>query len=476
MARLRARSSLWGESADGSESANDLAVLESDPVRSRGGTRFRLFPQPPFLKHYRKPVTVRLSPRRGSVGPGPADARMYVVEPVGKQRPYGIVPGPFGSAFLYLPTWDGLSEPPALPDADGNFDSVEIGTPQFDAAHVYGCVRWTLDIWERHFRRQLEWHFAADYRSLEISLYPDFDNSTAGYGFLEVGADLSGGKPQSFGNNFDVVAHETGHLIIYSLLGVPDIDETMGEYRGFHESAADLVAMIAAANFDPVLDELFANTRGNLYVTNELNRFAELSEQTQIRLASNIVKMSAFREGWSDEHMLALPLTGAIFDILCDIYHRLLIERGLIDSELVRLVDEEHRLGENEARIQAKFDGAYQAGPARFRACLCHARELLGQYLAETWQRLTAGNFSYAVLADIMLEVDRELGGGRFREAIASSFRWREIGEVVLGPRLPRQGEEQGSHLHSARTVLPRHARSLPRMSYRERWMLARGG
>src|SRR5262245_40524025 len=117
MARFRARSSLWGAAADGSESASGLAVLESDPVRSRAGTRFRLFPQPPFLKHYRKPVTVRLSPRAGSVGPGPADARMYVVEPVGKQRPYGVVFGPLGSPFVYLPSWDGPSQPPALPDA-----------------------------------------------------------------------------------------------------------------------------------------------------------------------------------------------------------------------------------------------------------------------------------------------------------------------------------------------------------------------
>src|SRR5262249_40818691 len=193
--------------------------------------------------------------------------------------------------------------------------------------------------------RQLQWHFASDYASLEISLYPDLDNSHAGYGFLEVGADHKDGKTESFGINFDVVAHETGHLLIYSLLGVPEFDATMGEYQGFHEAAADLAAMMAAAHCGPVLDELFANPRGNLYALNELNRFAELSEQTQIRLASNIVKLSAFRDGWSDEHKLALPLTGAVFDILCDIYHRLLIERGLIDRDLVRLVDEEHRLG-----------------------------------------------------------------------------------------------------------------------------------
>jgi hypothetical protein len=451
-----------------------MAALDSDSARSRGGSRFRLFPQPPFLKHYRNPVIVRLSPPAGSVGPGPADNRMHVIAPIGKRRPYGIVSGPMGSHFLYLPSWTGPTEPPALPDAAGHFDRVETGTPQFDAAHAYGCVRWTLDIWERYFGRQVPWFFARDYASLEISLYPDFDNAQGGYGFLEIGADLSDGRLQSFSINFDVVAHETGHLLIYSLLGVPDRDAAIAEYRGFHESAADLVAMIAAAHFEPVLDELFANTRGNLYALNELNRFAELSEQTQIRLASNTVKMSAFRRGWSDEHVLALPITGAVFDILCDIYHRLLVERGLIDAELVRLVAEEHRLGENEVRIQAGFDSAYHAGAAGFHRSFCDARECLARYLAESWQRLTADSFSYVALAETMLEVDRELSCGRFREAIASSFRWREIGEVTLGPELPRT--EQTSHVRSARTVLPHHARSLPRMCYRERWMLAREG
>jgi hypothetical protein len=72
-----------------------------------------------------------------------------------------------------------------------------------------------------------------------------------------------------------------------------------------------------------------------------------------------------------------------------------------------------------------------------------------------------------------LLDVDREVSGGRFRQAIESSFRWREFGAVAIGRRLPKP--TQASHLHSARTVLPEHARWLPRMSYRERWALARG-
>jgi hypothetical protein len=399
---------------------------------------------------------------------------MYVIAPIGKRRPYGIVSGPLGSPFLSLPSWDGPIEAPATPDASGHFDWIDPGAPEFEAAHVYGCVRWMLDIWERYLGQAIPWHFASDYPTLEISLFPDLDNSHAGYGFLEIGADVIAEGQRSFGINFDVVAHETGHLMIYSLLGVPSSDEGIGEYQGFHESAADLVAMIAAAHFEPVLDELFVNTRGNLYALNELNRFAELSEQTQIRLASNTVKMSSFRRGWSDEHDLSQPLTGAVFDILCDVYHRLLIERGLIGRDLASLVAEEQRIPEHEGQIQHEFDRAYARAPMGFREALYDAREYLGRNLAETWKRLRVEDFSFVMVADTMLQVDLDLTRGTFAGAIDSSFRWREIGEVSIGPRMPKPGH--ASHLQSARTVLPSHACVLPRMCYRERWLISRGG
>lgn len=468
---MRARSSHWQIAGDGI--ADRASVYDSDPVRSRGGTRFRLFPQPPFLEHYRTPVTVRLSPRAGTVGPGPADERMYVVAPEGKRRPYGIVQGPRGTPFLYLPPWDGPIEPAAAPGPRGHFDWIEADTPAFASAHAYGCVRWTLDVWEKYLGMNIPWHFRHGYDALEISLYPGFDNAYAGYGFLEIGDDFESAEPRTFAVNFDVVAHETGHLIIYALLGVPDPETRTPEFEGFHESAADLVALMAAAQFQPVLDELFATTRGNLYALNELNRIAELSEQKQIRLACNDVKMSAFRNSW-EEHELSLPLTGAVFDILCDIYHRLLVERGLIGRALDRLVSDEDRLRRNEMPIQAGFDTAFAADPAGFRESFVEAREWLGVYLAETWRRLPAERFSYTRVAQVLLDVDRELGSGRYQQAIDSSFRWREIGAVAVGPlRLESGGV---GHLRSARTIVPGRSRDLPRMSFRERWALARGG
>lgn len=448
--------------------------MQAGRAQHRHGTKFRLFPQPSFLAPFRKPITVTLSPPAGSVGRGPSDRRMHVIHPIGKRWPYGLIRGPYGSPYMYLPPWGGLAEPVARPGPSGHFDHLEPGTPEFEAAHVYGGVRWVLDVWERYFERSISWHFRRDYASLEISLLDGLDNAAGGYGFLEIGAGPpAAGELQSFSLNLDVVAHEVGHLIIYAEVGLPQPDMAVGEYFGFHESAADLVALLSVAHFEPVIDELFETTRGNLYVLNELNRFAELSQTTQIRLASNMKRMSDFSAGWTDEHDLSLPLTGAIFDILVDIFHERLVERRLIGPALEALADQVQRRPEYEKLVQTQFDKAFATDPSGFREAFIHARDLVGRYLAETWRRLTPDLLTYADVGAALIAVDRDLTDGRYRRQIGVNLRWREIGEVRAGPWITPATE---SHAFSARTVQPENHASLPRPSYRERFLLARNG
>src|SRR5258708_19804558 len=102
------------------------------------------------------------------------------------------------------------------------------------------------------------------------------------------------GPPLPFALNFDVVAHETGHLIIYDTIGVPSRASEQGEYFGFQESAADTTAMIAALHFDSMIGHLLEDTRGNLYTYNELDRFAQLSATQHIRLATTPLKLPHF--------------------------------------------------------------------------------------------------------------------------------------------------------------------------------------
>jgi hypothetical protein len=437
-----------------------------------GGVRFRLYPKPPYVHPEWPPEIVCVSEPPGAIGPGPSDARMHLVNPVGKRFAYGVNLGPLGTPYLDFPPWKGPVLPPVFPDAEGHFDHLLPGTPEFAKAHVFGTIRFVLDIWERYFGRRIEWHFAADYRRLEISILPGLNNAYAGYGFMEIGAHrFADGSHAPYALNFDVVAHELGHLILYSTVGLPTPATQQGEYFGFQESGADTTALMAGLHFDSLLERLLVETHGNLYTYNELDRFAELSPDDQIRLASNDVKMSAFAAGWVDEHALSQPLTGAVFDILVDIFQEMLVDRGLIPRDVAEATRLVRNSPENAPALQPVFDAAFADRYEEFRAVLVEARDTMGFMLSETWKRLTADYFTYRDVAETMIEIEAAMTGGRYRRAMVESFAWREIGQVRAGPRLAAPGPR--SHSHSARTVAPRSQDQLPRMSYRERALMA---
>jgi hypothetical protein len=405
------------------------------------------------------------------MGPGLSDDRLFMIDPIGKRNPYGVNIGPHGTPYLDLPPWRGPIRSPAQGSPDGHFDRIPVGTAEFAQQHVFGTARFVLDIWERYLGRRVQWHFARDFSRLEIILLPSLNNAQVGYGFMQVGAHYGDdGVATPYALNFDVIAHELGHLIIYGTIGIPSPEATAGEYFGFQESAADTTALIAAGHFESLIESLLGETRGNLYTYNELNRFAELSATTQIRLASNSVKLSAFAAGWRDEHDLSQPLTGAVFDMLVDIFQENLVESGVIERYVADLSDTVRDHPENQVVIQAAFDTAYPGQEQAFRTAFVEARDYLGTALAETWKRMSPDSLHYVGFANLLLAVDQELSGGRYREPIIESFAWREIGSVTVGPRLAKTP----SHSHS-RAIVPEHGIYLPKMSYHERMLLARG-
>ncbi|MFW8594456.1 hypothetical protein [Cribrihabitans neustonicus] len=418
------------------------------------GTRFLLFPQSPFLTEEPVLELIEISAPPGTVGPGPSDPRMYAVDPLGKTVPYGaLIAGPAGPQ-MYLPPWGGPRGPAAAPDAEGHFLHVTPDDPGFEAAHLFASAHFTLDVWEFYFGHELPWHFARDFDRLELSLLPGLDNAHIGWGFLETGGSHEhGGEYRPYSLNFDVVAHEIGHAIIYSVVGMPSEETAPGEYYGFHESAADMVSLLAALHFGSVIEVLLEQTRGNLYTFNQLNRFAELSENAQIRMAANTRVLSEFAGGWSSEHALSEPLTGALFDILVDIFHERLLVHGLITPEMEDLSDHLEGSPEYGAVMQAQFDARYALDPEGFRIALIEARDFMGSYLAGAWQLLEADCLSYAAVEEALLHVDREITGGAFASIIEGNFRMREIGLVRPGPRLADGGED--SHAHSVRVRVP---------------------
>lgn len=441
--------------------------------RTGYGTRFRVFPQAPFLAPSRPPEMIVLPIPAGAVGPGPSDDRLYVIQPVGKQAPYGLKRSPYGTPFLSLPPWRGRFFSPAMPDRQGHFDYLEPGSPQFAQAHVFAVARFTLCVWENYFGHKIPWHFQRHFPRLEVTILPILPNAVMGYGFMEVGTvGNDDGTRADFALNFDVIAHEMGHLLLYSLIGVPSGPAVQEEYFGFQESAADCVALLAALHFDSVIDDLLDGSSGNLYSFNELNRFAELTPTDQVRFASNERKLSEFALGWDDEHDLSQPLTGAIFDIFVDIFQDLLVERGLIPAQIANLSRDILTLPSAAEAAQAAFDESYPQAPQLFRRALVAARDLLGVMLAATWRGLGANFLSFDDVARRLLTVEAAMTGGRFQRAISESFLWRDIGRIKAGPRLSPLGH---SHSASVRSLVPEAARQLPPLSFRERVALSRG-
>ncbi|MGH4004676.1 MAG: hypothetical protein ACRDSO_11280, partial [Pseudonocardiaceae bacterium] len=403
--------------------------LQLDSRLAQTGTRFRLFPQPRFVQKadgsgplFPEPELVVVSVPPEAMQPGPADDRMYVVDAVNKLRYNGIVSPPFR----------GESRPPVRPDSNGHFDHLDPNSRDFLAATMYATVRRVLDIWEDYFGHRLEWHFESDFARLELIPMIEWDNAQSGYGYLEFGfgrtpsGTIDHTRPYS--ENFDVLAHELGHSIIFSVVGIPSSPADQGiDYGGMHESSGDLVAIIGSLHFDSLVDSLLDSTKGNLLTINGLDRVGELSDSREIRIALNAKRMS---DVGNQPHERSLPLTGAIFDTMVEVFQQELVNKDLISEKLRARSTNLPGSAEDLAAIQADFTTAYTGNEAAFKKALLLARDYLGRLLAVTWGNLSPNFLSYHDILRGLMRADRELTDGTNRPIIRDCFAWREIAPV----------------------------------------------
>lgn len=401
-----------------SQTMRGAAQLNALDVAGRAGmsagTRFLLYPQAPYVSGYEKPEVVWISTSPGLIHPGPEDHRIYVRDPVLAKQPY---------EYPYLPPFVGAYFPPAEPGFDGHFDNLSLHSRPFLAAHAFAAASRVLDIWESYLGKPIVWYFAETYERLEIIPWIDWENAQSGYGYLELGRERGAdGRGHPYALNFDVIAHEMGHSILFSLFGVPTKGLQDGDFGPFHEANADLISLLSFLHFDSGMDRLLRHSQANLLVLNELNRIGELTGDRQIRLASNSRKMTEVTE---EIHDRSRPFTGAIFDTLVDLYHAGLVRQGLADERLLRF--DIRQVSEADMRRISNFTGdAFRARPFLFKTELIKARDDVALSLARAWTRLDADHLTFAIAASTIIEVS-----DRIRPAVAASFeenfRWREI-------------------------------------------------
>ena len=397
----------------------------------RAGARFLLFPE--YFENIR-PEIVAVGLPAGSIGPGPSDPTLYVADAADKVNPY--------DPPRYVPPYAGALYAPAQPDGGGNFDHIAPETPEFLAVHLYGCMRHTLDVWHRYLGRRIVWWHAEEHPQIELVPVVHWQNAQSGPGFLETGLwPDEAGVLQPFALNFDVIAHEAGHTMLFSLLGVPPPERIDVAFLAFHESFSDLVGLVAVLHFESVIERLLQQTDGNLYVLNLVNRLGETSAHTQLRLASNEVTMAEVADislspdgEWLDptgrgrnQHAVAEPLTGAIFDVLVELFQDRLVTDGLIPPDLDARGWSRAEVAQSMALFTREIGGVGRAFHANFVAAIKESRDLVGQAMAQVMLTMDADYLTFGRVAACIIEALVQRGKARLLPALLAHFLHRGI-------------------------------------------------
>lgn len=316
----------------------------------------------------------------GTIRAGPQDDGIYVVDAENKIS--------YDDSGTW-PPYAGPRHPPAEPDSFGHFDHITPKDAEFSSATVFATIRLVLTIWEHYLGRKVRWYFRDTYPRLEVIPRVLLEkNAVSKFGYIECGFKNPKTRFGPYCQNFDVVAHEVGHIILKDVIGNPPYRAVA--FRAHEEAAADLVAMIALLHFKSVVKHLLQETKGNLYSVNVLSRTGELSKATQIR--------ESFRR--------AIP-------------------RRLAE-------DSYDALGEDILDLQPAFAKHFKKKEEAFEAALLGARDEFARLLARTWAKTSMSDLTYPRVIDDMITADLELHRGRNIAIIRDSFYWREI--------LPKKG------------------------------------
>lgn len=285
----------------GGQRAPDLA--SPVPLQFAFGARVLMWKQDPSVTE----IGIRKAFLPGVVLDGPRDARILSADP--------------GIAAV-------------SPNAFGDFVT-SINTPQFDAVHTFAVVRQTLTMYQRALSAAgqamplpWQWNSSTDTAPLQVLAYglPNVMNAyySREQSCLKFGhfADSNGGERVYTCRSLDIVSHETGHAVLDGLK--PDwlAADNPPQTGGLHESFGDLTAIFLSLSQLDQCEAVIAQTKARLHDKTFLADIAEqfglaLGASTGLRNADNDLTMS---EAGSEVHALSQVFTGAIYDILADLF------------------------------------------------------------------------------------------------------------------------------------------------------------
>jgi hypothetical protein len=223
---------------------------------------------------------------------------------------------------------------PVSPNAFGDFIQSP-NTEQFDAVHTFTVVRQTLTMYQRVLAGldggsplPWAWNSASDTAPLQVFPYGLANVMNAYYSRNERALKFGDFVPSGSSDrvytcrSFDIVAHETGHAVLDGLKPQWILSSAPPQTGGLHESFGDLTAIFLTLSQMDQVEAVIAQTKADLHDKTFLADMAEqfglaLGRTNGLRNADNDLKLS---EAGNEVHAISQVFTGAVYDILADIF------------------------------------------------------------------------------------------------------------------------------------------------------------
>ena len=240
-----------------------------------------------------------------------------------------------------------------------------------------------------------------------------------------MGEDDADDTPALCALNFDAIAHETGHLVLFGIMGVPRSAARRRTSSSPITRPSPISSRSSASFISTPRSTACSAHAGNLLLMNELDRFAELSDEKQVRMFNHSLKIP---DVGSEIHDLARPFSGALFDSLIEIYQILLVERGLTDLDPREVEDLRAELTSSD--IEEAFaitSEEYAFRHFEVKAALAEARDIVGEMLVRSWRDQNPDDLSLAGAAEALVAAAATGRGRRFADRVRGNFAWRGV-------------------------------------------------
>jgi hypothetical protein len=240
------------------------------------------------------------------------------------------------------------------PNAFGDFIAAP-ETDQFDAVHTFAIVRQTLTMYQRALAASgagaplpWQWNSAANTDPLKVFPHglPNVMNAfySRSLKALKFGDFIPTGSTARVHTcrSLDIVSHETGHAVLDGIKPLWLQADSPPQTGGLHESFGDLTAIFLALSQLDQVEAIIAQTKADLHDKSFLADMAEqfglaLGRPNGLRNADNDLTLS---ETGNEVHAISQVFTGAVYDILADMFAFERSPGGIDDAALLRAVSD----------------------------------------------------------------------------------------------------------------------------------------